>query len=154
MDSNYKAETQTYKITSTQNLNSIPFWIVNNKEVFIIFTINNVEEVLFIFLNDQYSCQFGSCCCWSRKPINKPENAINNAVCTTSLNAIFYVMVSKLNHCGLFPFFFLDSTFISPELQKIFERVRNGADFMPKWQLEVMVNIFLFYLSEVSWWIL
>ena len=63
MDSNYKAETQTYKITSTQNLNSIPFWIVNNKEVFIIFTINNVEEVLFIFLNDQYSCQFGSCCC-------------------------------------------------------------------------------------------
>ena len=26
---------------------------------------------------------------------------------------------------------------ISPTLQGIFERVRDGADFMPAWQLEV-----------------
>lgn len=26
---------------------------------------------------------------------------------------------------------------ISPALQEIFERVRDGADFMPSWQLEV-----------------
>lgn len=29
-----------------------------------------------------------------------------------------------------------DNAFISPELQKIFERVRDSADFMPRWQLE------------------
>ena len=32
---------------------------------------------------------------------------------------------------------------ISPTLQRIFERVRDGADFMPAWQLEVKYrNIF------------
>ncbi|XP_031559733.1 atypical kinase COQ8B, mitochondrial-like [Actinia tenebrosa] len=36
-----------------------------------------------------------------------------------------------------------DNTFVPPELQRIFERVRNSADFMPKWQLEkVMKNEF------------
>lgn len=35
--------------------------------------------------------------------------------------------------CG----FFADNAFISPELQTIFERVRDSADFMPRWQLEV-----------------
>ncbi|KAL9954092.1 hypothetical protein ACROYT_G041586 [Oculina patagonica] len=29
-----------------------------------------------------------------------------------------------------------DNSFISPELQAIFERVRDSADFMPRWQLE------------------
>ncbi|XP_012538251.1 atypical kinase COQ8B, mitochondrial isoform X2 [Monomorium pharaonis] len=29
-----------------------------------------------------------------------------------------------------------DDTIINPELQKIFERVRQSADFMPKWQVE------------------
>ena len=33
--------------------------------------------------------------------------------------------------------FFADNAFISPELQTIFERVRDSADFMPRWQLEV-----------------
>jgi len=37
----------------------------------------------------------------------------------------------------LFLFFHLDNAFISPELQTIFERVRDSADFMPRWQLEV-----------------
>jgi len=36
----------------------------------------------------------------------------------------------------LFLFFHLDNAFISPELQTIFERVRDSADFMPRWQLE------------------
>ena len=36
-----------------------------------------------------------------------------------------------------FFFFFSDNQFISPELQAIFERVRDSADFMPRWQLEV-----------------
>ncbi|XP_026673340.1 atypical kinase COQ8B, mitochondrial isoform X3 [Ceratina calcarata] len=34
-----------------------------------------------------------------------------------------------------------DETIISPELQRIFERVRQSADFMPKWQVEkVLAN--------------
>nr|XP_012152581.1 PREDICTED: aarF domain-containing protein kinase 4 isoform X3 [Megachile rotundata] len=34
-----------------------------------------------------------------------------------------------------------DETIISPELQQIFERVRQSADFMPKWQVEkVLAN--------------
>lgn len=30
-----------------------------------------------------------------------------------------------------------DNTIISPELQQVFERVRQSADFMPTWQMEV-----------------
>lgn len=30
-----------------------------------------------------------------------------------------------------------DDTVISPELQTVFERVRQSADFMPTWQVEV-----------------
>jgi aarF domain-containing kinase len=30
-----------------------------------------------------------------------------------------------------------DNTVISPTLQKAFERVRQSADFMPVWQVEV-----------------
>ena len=33
-----------------------------------------------------------------------------------------------------------DNTMISPTLQRIFERVRDGADFMPSWQLEKVLN--------------
>lgn len=33
----------------------------------------------------------------------------------------------------------LDNTFINPQLQKIFERVRQSADFMPAWQMNVSV---------------
>lgn len=36
-------------------------------------------------------------------------------------------------------FFFLDNSFINPQLQKIFERVRQSADFMPSWQMKVSV---------------
>ena len=32
---------------------------------------------------------------------------------------------------------FTDNSFINPELQAIFERVRQSADFMPVWQMEV-----------------
>ena len=39
--------------------------------------------------------------------------------------------------CFLSFLFHVDNAFISPELQKIFERVRDSADFMPRWQLEV-----------------
>lgn len=31
-----------------------------------------------------------------------------------------------------------DDTLISPQLQKIFERVRQSADYMPQWQTEVL----------------
>ena len=34
-----------------------------------------------------------------------------------------------------------DNSLISPELQAIFERVRQSADFMPVWQMEVSVVI-------------
>ena len=30
-----------------------------------------------------------------------------------------------------------DNALINPQLQKIFERVRQSADFMPNWQLHV-----------------
>lgn len=30
-----------------------------------------------------------------------------------------------------------DNSMINPQLQKIFERVRSAADFMPAWQMEV-----------------
>lgn len=30
-----------------------------------------------------------------------------------------------------------DNSIISPQLQKVFERVRQSADFMPTWQVEV-----------------
>jgi aarF domain-containing kinase len=33
-----------------------------------------------------------------------------------------------------------DNTLINPQLQKVFERVRHSADFMPDWQMEVMIN--------------
>lgn len=33
-----------------------------------------------------------------------------------------------------------DNTFINPQLQKIFERVRQSADFMPAWQMNVSMN--------------
>ncbi|XP_051174272.1 atypical kinase COQ8B, mitochondrial isoform X2 [Leptopilina boulardi] len=33
-----------------------------------------------------------------------------------------------------------DNTIISPELQKAFERVRQSADFMPKWQVEKVLS--------------
>eukprot|EP00057_Strongylocentrotus_purpuratus_P015522 XP_011669996.1 PREDICTED: aarF domain-containing protein kinase 4 [Strongylocentrotus purpuratus] len=33
-----------------------------------------------------------------------------------------------------------DNTLISPELQKVFERVRQSADFMPLWQMERVLN--------------
>lgn len=29
-----------------------------------------------------------------------------------------------------------DESIINPELQQVFERVRQSADFMPKWQVE------------------
>jgi aarF domain-containing kinase len=31
----------------------------------------------------------------------------------------------------------LDNSMISSEMQKVFERVRQSADFMPGWQMEV-----------------
>lgn len=30
-----------------------------------------------------------------------------------------------------------DNNILSPEFQRLFERVRQSADFMPKWQVEV-----------------
>lgn len=33
-----------------------------------------------------------------------------------------------------------DNNLLSPQLQKAFERVRQSADFMPTWQLEVIMN--------------
>lgn len=53
-------------------------------------------------------------------------------------------MAAKCVHSGrnsqvLISFFFLDNSFINPQLQKIFERVRQSADFMPSWQMKVSV---------------
>ncbi|XP_043663787.1 atypical kinase COQ8B, mitochondrial isoform X1 [Vespula pensylvanica] len=38
-----------------------------------------------------------------------------------------------------------DNTVISPELQQVFERVRQSADFMPKWQIEKVLSSELGY---------
>ena len=40
----------------------------------------------------------------------------------------------------IFPYYFLlipDNSFIDPKIQKIFDRVRQSADFMPSWQMKV-----------------
>lgn len=44
-----------------------------------------------------------------------------------------------------------DETLVSPALQKIFERVRQSADFMPFWQTEVKIhsNIKIKYFSVI-----
>lgn len=34
----------------------------------------------------------------------------------------------------------MDSTFFSPQIQQLFERVRQSADFMPPWQMERVIN--------------
>jgi aarF domain-containing kinase len=40
-------------------------------------------------------------------------------------------------------FLFLDNFLVQDDIQKIFERVRQKADFMPEWQMnEVMTNEF------------
>lgn len=41
----------------------------------------------------------------------------------------------------IFVFVFLsDNSFINPQLQRIFERVRQSADFMPTWQMNVSMS--------------
>lgn len=34
-----------------------------------------------------------------------------------------------------------DNSMLNPELQKVFERVRHAADFMPDWQMEVCILV-------------
>jgi len=34
-----------------------------------------------------------------------------------------------------------DSNVIPPEFQRMFERVRQSADFMPGWQIEVRIDL-------------
>lgn len=46
-----------------------------------------------------------------------------------------------------------DNAFISPELQQIFERVRQSADFMPDWQLQVCNSCMMGYIYFISWWL-
>jgi hypothetical protein len=42
-----------------------------------------------------------------------------------------------------------DNSLINPQLQKVFERVRQSADFMPVWQMEVHVQEkYLFYIFQ------
>jgi len=42
-----------------------------------------------------------------------------------------------------------DNNLLSPQLQKAFERVRQSADFMPTWQLEV-----IHFLFDITFYIL
>ena len=37
--------------------------------------------------------------------------------------------------------YFPDNSMINPQLQAIFERVRQSADFMPTWQMEVKYDL-------------
>ena len=41
---------------------------------------------------------------------------------------------------------FVDNSMINPQLQKIFERVRQSADFMPTWQMTVRVSDSAFFI--------
>lgn len=50
-------------------------------------------------------------------------------------------MVFRFLHSLRILFFSSDNSFINPQLQKIFERVRQSADFMPTWQMNVSVII-------------
>jgi hypothetical protein len=42
--------------------------------------------------------------------------------------------------------FITDNSLINPEIAKIFDRVRQSADFMPTWQM--MVNCFVVYYEK------
>lgn len=55
-----------------------------------------------------------------------------------SIIAILGVKETQLMSSPFLPIV-LDNTFINPQLQKIFERVRQSADFMPAWQMNVSV---------------
>ena len=53
---------------------------------------------------------------------------------------------SSIYFCGSFSIadsFSTDNTMMPPEWQKIFDRVRASADFMPTWQIEVSSYLFL-----------
>jgi hypothetical protein len=52
-----------------------------------------------------------------------------------------------------------DNTIINPELQNVFERVRQSADFMPIWQVKVsntnqekkiIIDIYSLFLESIN----
>jgi len=79
-----------------------------------------------------------------------PENAerIANTLCEVRGLLILLYKVVFINIFDLYNFLgaalkigqilsIQDNNLLSPQLQKAFERVRQSADFMPTWQLEV-----------------
>lgn len=52
-----------------------------------------------------------------------------------------YRISRQLSYSDISLFLFSDNSFINPQLQKIFERVRQSADFMPSWQMNVSMAI-------------
>lgn len=44
---------------------------------------------------------------------------------------------------------FSDNAMINPQLAAVFERVRQSADFMPSWQMEVVIRICLYSLITI-----
>ncbi len=57
---------------------------------------------------------------------------------------LYFMMIRKIFLHLFFMFMSsIDNSFINPQLQKIFERVRQSADFMPAWQMHVSYCVFL-----------
>ena len=46
-----------------------------------------------------------------------------------------------------------DSSLLSPELQRIFQRVQSGADFMPGWQAAVRPPPPPFWVQKTQFWV-
>jgi len=64
---------------------------------------------------------------------------LSHPIHTTAVQSPYYQIVSM---CIVL---LTDSSLISPELQNLFERVRQSADFMPQWQMEVL-SLFSCYI--------
>lgn len=51
---------------------------------------------------------------------------------------------------GLIVFVHVDGALVPEPVQKVFDRVRNNADFMPTWQMEVCAIIVCYMVMVVN----
>lgn len=54
---------------------------------------------------------------------------------------LYAIAISDIGNVKPFCYFIEDNSLINPDLQKVFERVRQSADFMPVWQMEVSMSL-------------
>lgn len=100
--------------------------------------------------NSQHTVQGSGSCPQDRPDAQHTRYKLKQWHCYKTLFRSSVSSVSAVSFSDNFFFFYSDNTFINPQLQKIFERVRQSADFMPIWQMNVSL-IFLF-LTRINVW--